>query len=30
RLIKQELNWEPAINLEKGITMLYQWIESQN
>lgn len=30
RLIKEELNWEPAINLEKGITLLYQWIETQN
>jgi GDP-D-mannose 3',5'-epimerase len=30
RLIKEELNWEPLVNLETGIGFLYKWIKEQN
>jgi nucleoside-diphosphate-sugar epimerase len=30
RLIKEELNWEPSVNLEMGIGFLYKWIKEQN
>ena len=30
KLIKEELNWEPLVNLETGIGFLYKWIKGQN
>jgi nucleoside-diphosphate-sugar epimerase len=30
RLIKEELQWEPLVNLEMGIGFLYKWIKEQN
>lgn len=30
KLIKEELNWEPLVNLEMGIGFLYKWIKGQN
>jgi len=28
-LLRQSLNWEPAISLEQGLALTYPWIESQ-
>ena len=30
RLIIEDLKWEPSVNLEKGISFLYNWVKTQN
>lgn len=30
KLISKDLKWEPAVNLENGISFLYKWVKIQN